>query len=76
MSNQQIGADNWLHILSHGLCNYVDEGGTLTVTQTAAGVVVTFTGVMGEDDRLHKKFRKLLAAQTAVAAKAQAVHHA
>jgi hypothetical protein len=59
VSEQKIGADNWLHILSHAITNYTEEGGEICVEEIEGEVRVVFTAVSLADGRLHPKFKKL-----------------
>ena len=60
MSKQVIGKANWLHISSHALSLYVQEGGQLAVHITPGGVQVLFTGVTSDDPAWHRAFLDLL----------------
>ncbi len=66
MSDQKIGRDNWLHILSHAIVNYVEEGGGVILDASAEGeLLVQFTAVALTDTRFHIKFQKLVKAKMA-----------
>jgi hypothetical protein len=60
MSNQKLGPDNWLHILSHALSLYQADGGLLAIGQQPSGLTITLMGVSAEDGRLHQNFKRLI----------------
>jgi hypothetical protein len=59
MAKSQMGLDNWLHIVSSAIANYVDEGGMARVLIDNGLVVVEFDAA-ADDDRLHPDFVKLI----------------
>ena len=59
MSDQKLGADNWLHIITHAISNYSEEGGAVVVEEVNGEVRVWFTGVGRKDGRLHPRFCQL-----------------
>jgi hypothetical protein len=54
-----IGADNWLYILTNAISNFVDEGGQILGLGDGE-VTITLRGVGRDDPRLHPDFVKLL----------------
>lgn len=74
MSKQQIGADNWLHIVSHALRNYVQEGGGIVIDEAEGEIRVRFVGVGVGDGRLHPQFRKLVVTAVEVEGVTEAGH--
>ena len=66
MSQQALGKDNLLHISSHALSLYVQEGGNLKVEATAAGLQITMLDVMPDDPALHQGFIELFIQDDAV----------
>ena len=59
MSQKALGKDNLLHISSHALSMYVQEGGNLEIEATAAGLQITMLDVMLDDPALHQAFIEL-----------------
>jgi hypothetical protein len=66
-ANKGIGPDNWLHIASHALSLYVEEGGALVARAGESGLSVELPGVTVTDTRLHEKLRALVAEHAAAA---------
>ena len=60
MSQQELGKDNLLHISSHALSLYVQEGGLLEVEATPAGLQITMFDVLPDDPALHQAFINLI----------------
>lgn len=59
MSNQNIGSDNWLHLVTDAIANYVREGGAAEIVESAEGLQITFADIQWEDERLSGRFQKL-----------------
>lgn len=60
-NNSGIGPDNWLHILTHALALFADEGGQADVVTDAEGnLVIVLPGVKPTDRRLHPEFVQLI----------------
>lgn len=64
-NSQQFGPDNWLHIISNALANYVEEGGSLSISEGSGSLSVTFSGVEAGDSRLNAKFVEMMEASHA-----------
>ena len=60
MSQQTLGKDNLLHISSHALSLYAQEGGRLEVETTPAGLQITIIDVLPDDPALHQAFINLI----------------
>ena len=59
MSNQNIGSDNWLHLVTDAIANYVREGGVAVIVESAEGLQITLNEIEWEDERLSGRFQKL-----------------
>jgi len=57
--DDDFGPDFWLHVATDGMRRYAEEGGALAVVVSGDSMVVTFTGVTPDDERVHGKFAKL-----------------
>ena len=66
MSQQALGKDNLLHISSHALSMYVQEGGNLEIEATNTGLQITMVDVMADDPALHQAFIDLFTQDDAV----------
>ena len=66
MSRQALGKDNLLHISSHALSMYVQEGGNLEIEATLAGLQITVLDVMPDDPALHQAFIELFIQEDAI----------
>ena len=66
MSQKALGKDNLLHISSHALSMYVQEGGNLEIEATAAGLQITVLDVMPDDPVLHPAFIELFIQEDAI----------
>lgn len=59
-ANAGIGPDNWLHIASHALSLYAEEGGALVVRPGLGGLVIELVGIAATDTRLHEALKARL----------------
>ena len=66
MSQKALGKDNLLHISSHALSMYVQEGGNLEIETTVAGLQITMLDVMPDDPALHQAFIELFIQDDAI----------
>ena len=60
MSRQSLGKDNLLHISSHALAMYAQEGGQVSIQVTSSGLHILLKEIKQHEPALHQSFVDLI----------------